>query len=357
VTWFISKNDHRQALRMRRSLIALAGYVMITLGSVLVASVGLIRDNTLTVLAPVVGLFMLMAVVFPVLIYTGVNQRFKDPSLTMPQLLHAVFFVTALSYFMASEIRGVSTVLYILVFMFGTFRLRLKEFMCLVALTVALYAGAVVLLYCRQPEAVTVKLEIIRGVILMLSLLWASYMANYIADLRRRIKEMASFDALTEVYNRREIFKILDRQKSFSDRSAIPFSLCILDLDDFKQVNDTYGHQAGDEVLKAFARALRENVRAEDYVGRYGGEEFLVVFVNFQRRDNGATCVDRLLKVTERLSFPGIPDGLKITASIGVSAYRPAETIDKVIARADQALYEAKAAGKNRIVFCEPCDD
>lgn len=351
----IPKDDHRQALRMRRSLIALTGYVVITLGSTLVASAGLIRGNSLSVLALVMSLFILMAIFFPALIYTGVNRRFKDPSLTLPQLLQAIFFVTVFSYFMVSEIRGVSTVLYILVFVFGTFRLRLREFMGLVALTVALYAGAMALLHYRHPDAVTVKLEIIRGAILVLSLLWVSYMANYIANLRRRIKEMASFDALTEVYNRREIFEILDREKSFSDRSAIPFSLCILDLDDFKEVNDTYGHQAGDEVLKAFARALRENVRTEDYVGRYGGEEFLVVFVNFECRDNSATCVARLLKVTERLSFPGIADGLKITTSIGVSAYRPSETIDAVIARADQALYEAKAAGKNRIVCSEPC--
>ncbi|MFZ5562700.1 MAG: GGDEF domain-containing protein [Thermodesulfobacteriota bacterium] len=340
---------------MRRSLIALSGYAVITMGSSLVASSGLIRGISLPFLALFMGLFVAMALLPPVLIRKGVNLRFKDPSLTLPQLLQAILFVTVFSYFLTSEIRGVSTVLYILIFVFGTFRLKLREFLGLVALTVALYGGAMVLLAHSQPEEVSTKLEVTRWVILLLSLLWVSYMANYIANLRRRIKLMASFDPLTEVYNRREIFEILDREKSFSDRSGIPFSLCILDLDDFKEVNDTYGHQAGDRVLKAFARALKENVRTEDYVGRYGGEEFLVVFVNFDCRDNSATCVARLLNVTQRLTFPGISNDLKITTSIGVSAYRPSETIDAVVARADQALYEAKAAGKNRIVCNDPC--
>lgn len=340
---------------MRRSLIALTGYVVITLGSSLVASAGLIRGISPSVLALVMSLFILLALFPPVLIYTGINKRFKDPSLTLLQLIQAILFATVFSYFMTSEIRGVSTVLYILIFVFGTFRLKLKDFMGLAALTVALYAGAMILLDYRHPEAVETKLEAIRGAILLLSLLWVSYMANYIANLRRRIKLMASYDVLTEVYNRREIFEIMAREKSFSDRTGIPFSLCILDLDDFKEVNDTYGHQAGDQVLKAFAGALKTSVRTEDYVGRYGGEEFLVVFVNFECRDNSATCVARLLKVTEKLSFPDIADDLKITASIGVSAYRPSETVDAVIARADAALYEAKAAGKNRIVCNDSC--
>src|SRR6056297_365500 len=176
-------------------------------------------------------------------------------------------------------------------------------------------------------------------------------MASYIADLRRKIKLLATHDALTNIYNRREGFSILNREKAFADRTGFPFSICMIDIDDFKAVNDTHGHQAGDIVLKTFAETLKENIRIEDYVARYGGEEFVVVFINFKCRDGNAGCVQRLLTVTRNLSFPSIPGDLRITASMGVASYRFGESVDSLVDRSDRALYEAKAAGKNTIVY------
>ncbi|MFP4040669.1 MAG: GGDEF domain-containing protein, partial [Desulfosudaceae bacterium] len=141
---------------------------------------------------------------------------------------------------------------------------------------------------------------------------------------------------------------------AFADRTGLAFAVCMIDLDDFKTVNDTYGHLAGDTVLKEFARTLKENTRNEDYVTRYGGEEFFIIFVNFECRDGNPDCIQRLLNMVRDLKFPEISETLRITASFGVAGYRPSESVDSLVDRADKALYQAKARGKNRIAYdCE----
>jgi diguanylate cyclase (GGDEF)-like protein len=128
--------------------------------------------------------------------------------------------------------------------------------------------------------------------------------------------------------------------------------LCILDLDNFKRVNDTYGHLMGDVVLKTVVQAIKDNVREQDYIARYGGEEFVVILA-YPALDDAVICAQRLKELTSNLIFPGLPEDFRITISIGVSKYQPIESIDALIGRADAALYRAKVNGKNRI---EPQD-
>ena len=347
----IPTDDHRQALRVRRFLIALTGYLLLMFVLVFVYLAGYTRGVSFLGFSAILLGHLLVNAIFFLIFQSDINLKFADPSLTIPQILAGTFFCTLLSYYSPDAMRGVILMVYILIFMFGTFRLKLKEFFALVAVTVVLYGGAMGLLYHSHPEAVDPRLEIMRTFALLMALSWMSIIGNYIANLRIRIKRMASHDDLTNVYNRREAFELLAREKSFSDRSGIPFSVCMIDLDNFKQINDTYGHLAGDTVLRTVAGVFKENVRSEDYVARYGGEEFVVVFVNFECRSGKENCVQRLLAVTEALRFPEISESLRVTASLGVTAYRPMETIDTLISRADKALYDAKAKGKNRVEY------
>ncbi|ABW67304.1 GGDEF domain-containing protein [Desulfosudis oleivorans] len=351
------KGDTRQALRIRRTLMAVASYLFIGAGCYLGVHLGYARDLELSVIliitTGVSGIYLIILT----MMYKGINERFRDPSLTLFQILCGIMFITLIAYYMVDRIRGTASVLYILAFMFGTFRLRLKDLLVLTGITGGLYAGAMALLHSSDPGAVDPQLEVMRWVILMMALVWVSYMANYISKLRRHITRLATHDALTGVLSRREIFEVLGREKAFSDRAGTPFSLCMLDLDDFKQMNDTYGHQAGDAVLQSFARALKDNTRATDYVGRYGGEEFMVVFSNFQCLDSRASGVQRLLAATRNICLPDISPDLRITTSIGIAAYQPGESPDALLARADAALYEAKENGKDRAVFKEPGTD
>lgn len=348
-----AQNDQAQALRLRRAFLAFCGYILVSAGAFLSYNLGFIRDiGIFGITTILLGLLLGNLIVFA-LIHTGINRRFSDPSITLPQLLLGIIFCTVLAYYTKSPLRGIEILLYILVLMFGVFRLRLIDFIILSIITTFLYAGTVTLLYHFHPAEVNIRLEAIRTASLLLAAMWVSFIFNYIANLRRKIRRIASHDELTGLYNRREIFRILAREKALSERTGQPFSLCILDLDDFKAVNDTYGHQAGDFVLKEFARTLRENIRSEDYAGRYGGEEFIVIFVNYNLTDNHTPSAQRLMAAIRNLRFRDISDTLQITASIGVAAYRPQENIDALLARADQALYQAKLKGKNQIVCGE----
>jgi diguanylate cyclase (GGDEF)-like protein len=118
------------------------------------------------------------------------------------------------------------------------------------------------------------------------------------------------------------------------------------DLDHFKDINDAWGHAAGDAVLEAFGRLLLENLRKEDLPGRIGGEEFLVLLPGLA--ENGAyNCAERIRRVVESLELEYPPE--RLTCSFGVSTFRRGENVDDLIRRADEALYSAKRAGRNRV--------
>ncbi|RYE85150.1 MAG: GGDEF domain-containing protein [Hyphomicrobiales bacterium] len=169
--------------------------------------------------------------------------------------------------------------------------------------------------------------------------------------LRRRTKEMeqaALTDGLTGLANRRHFDDALDQQLSAFDRSAEPLGLMILDLDHFKSINDTHGHDVGDEVLRKVSKCLMDYTRHHDTVARLGGEEFAVVVPNMSPRDLG-DFADRLRLAVERLRIQSGNVRLRITMSIGLAEARPGENAASLYKRADINLYNAKQSGRNRI--------
>ncbi len=171
----------------------------------------------------------------------------------------------------------------------------------------------------------------------------------------RRLLRLATTDALTGLPNRRSFFESLSREITRSVRRGRPISLILCDIDIFKNVNDTYGHDVGDEVLRQFARVLRKTVRAEDLPVRYGGEEFGVLLPETDLR-NSLQTAERLRNVVEKTRFHidgGVENSLFIylTASFGVEEFLGAQdSAAEFFARADRALYEAKTGGRNRVV-------
>lgn len=342
-----------QTTRIHRLVLAFSGYLFIVLCIATPAHfLGFSRfTNTLEILYFLVLPFAVFYLFLLLLIFTGFNKRFRDPELIFVQQFVGVLVATIICYFAVDSIRGACLILYIHIFYFGTFHHRPRGFAVLVAGTVILYSFMIFLLNRFHPEAITVKTEIMRLIILLTALVWTAGMGNYLEMLRSKIRQLAIRDDLTGALNRRELFRMLAREKSLADRSGIPFSVCMLDLDNFKGINDTHGHQAGDQVLKSFARGVKAIIRAEDYLARYGGEEFVVVFANFQCRENNRLCVDRLREMTQELTFPELAASIRVTVSVGVSTYQSGDTIDALMARADEAMYEAKRQGKNRVEF------
>jgi len=158
-----------------------------------------------------------------------------------------------------------------------------------------------------------------------------------------KLAELSVTDELTGLANRRLLEARLQEETARSQRTGRPFVLLMIDLDHFKRVNDRYGHQKGDEVLRECAAALRGNVRKTDFVGRYGGEEFCVLLPETPLA-GARVAAEKLRQAAKALPEP-VP-----TVSIGVACWQPRNTADEIIERADQALYEAKKAGRDRVV-------
>ena len=173
------------------------------------------------------------------------------------------------------------------------------------------------------------------------------------ARLHRLVERQAVTDGLTELANRRQFEQALAGEISRAERFGGMLALILADLDDFKQVNDRYGHQAGDEVLRRFAAVLRETVRDVDLPARYGGEEFAVLLP--QTDMAGAEhLAERLRQSVAERPMTKRPGALvAVTASFGVASFPEAATPAALFAAADEALYRAKAAGKNRVVCAE----
>jgi diguanylate cyclase (GGDEF)-like protein len=158
-------------------------------------------------------------------------------------------------------------------------------------------------------------------------------------------KLLSITDKLTGLFNRLKLDEALNDEFNRSNRSNRSFGIIIIDIDYFKRVNDTYGHQVGDQTLIQFAKILKDNIRKIDILGRWGGEEFMIICseTDFE----GTTKLAQSLReIISKYDFPTIGN---LSASFGVSIYDGDENIDKVIARADNALYKAKANGRNRV--------
>jgi diguanylate cyclase (GGDEF)-like protein len=174
------------------------------------------------------------------------------------------------------------------------------------------------------------------------------------ARLHRLVERQAVTDGLTELANRRQFEQALAGEISRAERFGGMLALILADLDDFKQVNDRYGHQAGDEVLRQFAAVLRETVRDVDLPARYGGEEFAVLLPQTDL-EGAERLAERLRQAVAERPMTKRPGALvAVTASFGVASFPEASTPAALFAAADEALYRAKAAGKNRVVCAEP---
>lgn len=159
----------------------------------------------------------------------------------------------------------------------------------------------------------------------------------------------ATHDALTGLYNRRAILDRLNQELSRALRQGNSLSVGMCDIDHFKKINDRLGHQAGDDVLVAFSRCLEANLREYDCVGRYGGEEFLIIATGLPgQSDDG--LYERLREQVAAAAIKTKAGDVAITVSIGTAAGTGQSTVDRLIAAADAALYQAKAAGRNRVV-------
>lgn len=165
-----------------------------------------------------------------------------------------------------------------------------------------------------------------------------------------RLIELASTDPLTGLLNRRMLMAEAQRRTEEAERYQGSLSALMLDIDHFKRINDKHGHLAGDAILKAVAGVAKECARRTDYLGRYGGEEFLLVCPNTEREE-AAIVAERIRAATEQLDSASLGVASKVTVSVGVAELQQSASVSELIDAADRALYRAKRGGRNRVVI------
>lgn len=165
----------------------------------------------------------------------------------------------------------------------------------------------------------------------------------------------ATTDQLTDIYNRAYLMDVLQTEHQRSQRFSEVFSCVMFDIDDFKKVNDSYGHQMGDEVIKNIASIARKNIRSTDIVGRYGGEEYLIIMPNTNAQ--GATVIaEKIREMVAKTDFRNRKKRINCTISLGISdtTISSIKTHDDMLFNTDTALYQAKKTGKNKTMIFTP---
>jgi diguanylate cyclase (GGDEF)-like protein len=169
---------------------------------------------------------------------------------------------------------------------------------------------------------------------------------------KRRLEKLATRDELTGLYNRRHALTLLEQQMSLASRYDKSLCIAMLDLDWFKQINDTYGHVAGDKVLREFALLCKRSLRESDVIGRIGGEEFLMILSHTNKEDAFKVLDTLRTRMIGLSKVAGIPQA-KVTISIGIAEYEPDDSIENFMLLADTALYRAKNNGRDQVVVCD----
>lgn len=302
------------------------------------------------------------AIVFYILIRSGWNRRRAEPTLALPQALAAQTLV-AFAYAMSGPVHPGVLILLPLVMVFSMFDMSVRNARLLTLYTILLMGFVMWQRSRAEPLVYVPMLEGIYFVLVATVLASISQLSVLLTTMRRRVKtqkvelekalahiqQMATHDELTGLSNRRHVLHLLGEHAMRHARGGPGFYICMADLDHFKHVNDTHGHAVGDEALCAFARQATTLLRNTDVIGRWGGEEFLMLLPETPPGDPNVG-VERLRSgLADYEITPHIPE-LRIRFSCGLSRYRGGEAVADTIERADRALYAAKTAGRNRTV-------
>ena len=357
----MSGGDPRQAVRLRRFLLGSAAYAICIPLVWLASEFNLIaRGPALVLVAIMIAVNLGLYAVFR----SGLNRKFSDPSLTWLQVFigNVVVMYAVYSF---DQARAIVLNLSLVVLSFGMFRFTTREFVKTALQILAAYAAVINLLMYFKPETVNVYQEWFQWAGLAAVLPLFAAVGGRISLLRQRlrasneelrsalgnVRQMATHDHLTGLPNRLLFNEELQRALARAARHARPVALFFMDLDRFKNINDTLGHQFGDRVLQEAAKRLAGCVREGDIIARLGGDEFVLLV---EELGDPAVLTEIARKLLAALSELGKIDGqeLSLTLSIGICVY-PVDGRDSktLLAGADIAMYRAKDRGRNGFCF------
>jgi diguanylate cyclase (GGDEF)-like protein len=355
--WVLGRDPHRRrhALMVLLTLPPYGVTIGVILHSNYLGMMGneMARDLALASAATFLFFFMLVR--------TGLSQRFADPVLTFPHALACIAMCMA-AYVELGDNRSNVMILIAQTIVLSMFRLKPIQVLMLGIFTVVSLAICVVGLSIAGPADFSPATGWTHFVVGGSTLLTLSLIGKWVSDIRVRIgrqarelqeavdtvKQMATTDMLTGALNRRLMTELAETELKLIERTGSPLCIALIDIDLFKHVNDHHGHHAGDAVLRGMAQHAQNQIRQVDKFGRWGGEEFMLMLPSITLAD-AMNAVERLRQSVETLHYPGYGD-LQVTFSAGVAQALPGETLEHLVERADEALYDAKRQGRNRTI-------
>ena len=290
----------------------------------------------------------------------GWNTRLRDPSLTMAMALNAVSSMLVVSYF-APATQIIFAPFMFCAMAFAAVRVSARKLLIIGAAALLGSAVVTVLHQVSLNNSALLQLDLLHWLVLAVTLPAFALLATRIHELRhalvsagahiKSIEKSAQRDPLTACYGRKYVFAKLEALCRGANEFDQPLCAAVLDIDHFKQINDTLGHLGGDAVLRDFVFLCQTAVRDTDILGRYGGEEFLLILPNTSLLTAVDTC-ERIRAVIAAQDW-GLPGRKAVTVSIGVTRYEADESALEFFARADAAMYAAKQDGRNQVVLQE----
>jgi diguanylate cyclase (GGDEF)-like protein len=302
-------------------------------------------------------------ILFSLIHWYGDVEHRKDPQLVAWQIGYAVL-VQIMGMALAPQLAAVFIGTISIVFAFGSLRIELRT--ALLSWLCAFVGVGLVLILpfhrslgMENPSRIEMTLLCLSFSLIALRTMLLGY---YGSAMRMRLYKinsalgrakhdaelLAASDSLTGALSRAAITPLIERSVKRAARSGTPACVAMIDLDWFKSINDRFGHLAGDRVLRRVVERVRECLRTSDVVGRYGGEEFVLLLQGADA--NGATrLVERIRGAVSAADWSDIGPGLKVSVSCGITSVRATDTLDGVLARADEALYAAKRGGRDQL--------
>jgi len=292
---------------------------------------------------------------------SGMRMGRPGTPLTVAYLALAALAISYVIY-SAEEAQASIVAIYLVAFMFGVLTLDAWPLVGVAAFYWLCFLGAIIARQWLRPGSIDLHRAGFALVVYFMLLAWFTALGIYVGSLRRKLRDatgsmaaamaelqnLARIDSLTGCYNRRHAMELFALEVKRAQRGR-PLSVGLLDLDHFKDINDTYGHQAGDDALRTLAVAVQPLLRATDALARYGGEEFLLLLSQTPGADALGVC-ERVRKRIEDTRLDFLPKQRRITVSLGMAEHRNGDTLEQTLKRADAALYEAKRSGRNCVV-------
>jgi diguanylate cyclase (GGDEF)-like protein len=353
-------SEARQRVWLRRTLLSGVMYLMFSALRVAGAAHGLLPWSAagLTSGYEIAGFITIYAV-----LRSGITRNLRDPALTLLQILLGLSALV-LNYALIEVCRTAALPLLGLVLVFGMYRLSPGQILLAGGVTVVMLMIMLMAMWRLHPAGVDVVQQTLNVALAAVTLPVFALVARRVAQMRQRhvkqkadmaeaieqLHHLATRDGLTGLVNRRHMSARLDDEQQRMARSQRACCVALLDLDHFKHINDTFGHQVGDSVLISFARQAIEVLPGPDAVCRWGGEEFLVLMPEVALPD-ARDAIERLLgriDITLASRDDGAPQ--RVTFSAGLAQARPGEPLQLAIERADAALYRAKEGGRHQLV-------